>query len=88
MRLLRVDENGEFTLAEDLTNSALPRPFFRTHGDGHMTENLKDLDCPRKTKSGCRKLRFCARQAERDGLQYWRLAAFKMIRPELDAAGS
>src|SRR6266480_2569928 len=74
MRLLRVDENDEFSLT-DRNISKIPPYAVLSHtwGPDHEEVNFKDLTVgPRKTKLGYKKLRFCAEQAARDGLgHFW-----------------
>jgi Heterokaryon incompatibility protein (HET) len=73
MRLLQIDENGEFSLTDDLIDS-IPRYAILSHtwGEDHQEVSFKDLTIgPRRTISGYKKLRFCAEQAARDGLQHF-----------------
>ncbi|PMD49976.1 WD40 repeat-like protein [Hyaloscypha bicolor E] len=73
MRLLRVDENGEFSLTKDIIDN-IPRYAILSHtwGDDDDEVSFQDLTkSPRRTKAGYGKLRFCAQQAARDGLQYF-----------------
>jgi hypothetical protein len=73
MRLLRVDENGEFSLTDDLINN-IPRYAILSHtwGEDHDEVSFEDLTKGlKKTKAGHKKLRFCAEQAARDRLQYF-----------------
>jgi hypothetical protein len=73
MRLLQVDENGEFSLTDDLINS-IPSYAILSHtwGEDREEVNFQDLTIgPRITKKGYKKLRFCAEQAARDGLLYF-----------------
>jgi hypothetical protein len=73
MRLLRVDENIEFSLTDDLDGNIPPYAILsHTWAEDHEEVNFKDLAIgPRKTKSGYKKLCFCAKQAARDGLQHF-----------------
>jgi hypothetical protein len=73
MRLLQVDENGEFSLTDDLIDNLPPyATLSHTWGEDHEEVNFNDLTIgPRKTKAGYKKLRFCAQQAARDGLQHF-----------------
>jgi hypothetical protein len=74
MRLLQVDEKGEFSLADDLIDNIPPYAILsHTWGEDHDEVNFKDLTTsPWKTKARYKKLRFCAGQAARDGLKhYW-----------------
>jgi hypothetical protein len=73
MRLLQVDENGEFSLTDNLINN-IPRYAILSHtwGEDHEEVSFKDLTIgPRRTISGYRKLRFCAKQVPHDGLQHF-----------------
>ena len=73
MRLLQVDENGEFSLTDDLINNLPPyATLSHTWGEDHEEVSFNDLMIrPRKTKAGYKKLGFCAQQAARDGLQHF-----------------
>jgi hypothetical protein len=73
MRLLQVDENDEFSLTDDLINNVPPYAILsHTWGEDHEEVSFIDLTRgPRRTKAGYKKLRFCAKQAGRDGLQYF-----------------
>jgi hypothetical protein len=73
MRLLQVDENGEFSLTDDLVGNIPPYAILsHTWAEDHEEVNFRDLTIgPRKTKSGYKKLRFCAERAARDGLQHF-----------------
>jgi len=73
MRLLQVNENGEFKLTDDLIGNIPPYAILsHTWGEDHDEVNFKDLKMdPKKTKAGYKKLRFCAEQATRDGLKHF-----------------
>ena len=73
MRLLQVDENDELGLTDDLIDNIPPYAILsHTWGEDHEEVSFKDLTIgPRRTKAGYKKLRFCAKQAARDGLQYF-----------------
>jgi Heterokaryon incompatibility protein (HET) len=73
MRLLQVDENGEFSLTSDLSNNIPPYAILSHRwGGDHEEVNFKDLTIgPRRTKPGYKKLRFCAERATHDGLQHF-----------------
>jgi len=73
MRLLQVDENGEFSLTKDINDSIPPYAILsHTWRDNDEEVNFEDLTIgPRKTKAGYRKLRFCAVQATHDGLRHF-----------------
>src|SRR5467141_2349182 len=73
MRLLKVDNTGEFSLIEDLVR---PRYAILSHTWGAHTEEvsfIKDMvdGSTGKSKPGYDKIRFCGEQARRDGLQYF-----------------
>ncbi|ERF74014.1 hypothetical protein EPUS_03829 [Endocarpon pusillum Z07020] len=73
MRLLQIDENSEFSLTDDLINNIPPYAILsHTWGEDHEEVSFIDLTRgPRRTKAGYKKLRFCAKQAARDSLQYF-----------------
>jgi len=73
MRLLRLDDNGEFGQVE-FFGSNTPRYAVLSHtwGAGGEEVTLKDLvDGVGKSKAGYSKIRFCGIQAAKDGLQYF-----------------
>jgi hypothetical protein len=72
MRLLKLEENGEISLTEDITYPTTPYAILsHTWGKDDKEVNFKDLkDSSGKNKDGYKKLRFCGEQAARDGLQY------------------
>jgi hypothetical protein len=72
MRLLKYS-NGQFTLSDDLVRD-IPRYAILSHTWGPDTEEVtfKDIvDGTGKGKLGYEKIRFCAEQARRDGLEYF-----------------
>jgi hypothetical protein len=73
MRLLQVNENGEFSLTKDIIKIRSHYAILsHTWGDDDDEVNFKDMmEGSGKTKAGYRKLQFCAEQASRDGLQYF-----------------
>jgi ankyrin repeat protein len=76
MRLLRLEDNGSFSLVEYLGSDGIPAYAILSHTWGPDDEEVifKDLtehDTTAKAKAGYRKLTFCASQAERDGLRYF-----------------
>ena len=73
MRLLLVDENSEFSLTDDLVSNIPPYAILsHTWAEDDEEVNFRDLTIgPRRTKSGYKKLRFCAERASRDGLQHF-----------------
>ncbi|KAF4629944.1 hypothetical protein G7Y89_g8198 [Cudoniella acicularis] len=73
MRLLKLEENGEFSLTKDITYPTTPYTILsHTWGEDDEEVNFGDLkDGSGKTKDGYRKLYFCGEQAARDGLQYF-----------------
>ena len=70
MRLLQVDENGEFSLTDDLIgNIPLYAILSYIWVEYHEEVNYRDLTIrPRKTKSGYKKLRFYIERTTRDSL--------------------
>lgn len=73
MRLLQVDENGQFSLTRDNVDNIPPYAILsHTWGGDDDEVTFQDLTQGlRETKPGYRKLRFCGQQAARDGLQYF-----------------
>jgi hypothetical protein len=73
MRLLQVNENGDFSLTKDIINNTrLYAILSHTWGDDDEEVNFKDLtEGSRKTKAGYRKLQFCAEQTAQDDLQHF-----------------
>ena len=73
MRLLQLKTNGEFSLTKDLINNTLSYAILsHTWGDDDQEVTLRDLaEGSGNTKAGYRKIRFCAEQTARDGLQYF-----------------
>ena len=73
MRLCRLDEDGGFSLVEFVGKST-PRYAVLSHTWGADDEEVtyKDLvDGAGKSKAGYSKIRFCRKQAAKDGLQYF-----------------
>ena len=73
MRLLRLEQDGGFSLVEYIGNN-IPRYAILSHTWGPDDEevNFKDLiNGIGHTKAGYRKLRFCGRQAAINGLQFF-----------------
>lgn len=73
MRLLQLDDNGDFSLVERVGNN-IPSYAILSHTWGSDNEEVtfNNLGSDRdKSKPGYRKLYFCAKQAKRDGLQYF-----------------
>ena len=76
MRLLKSDNTGEFSLTKYLVSDRddIPRYAILSHTWGADTEEVsfKDImDGTGMSKPGYDKIRFCGKQAERDGLQYF-----------------
>jgi uncharacterized protein with WD repeat len=73
MRLLKLEENGEISLTNDITYPTMPYAILsHTWGEDDEEVNFRDLkDGSGKTKDGYKKLRFCGQQADRDGLLYF-----------------
>jgi len=74
MRLLDRKNDSEFSLTKDFVSDDIPRYAILSHTWGVDTEEVtfRDLmDGTGKNKAGYNKIRFCAEQARRDGLQYF-----------------
>lgn len=72
MRLLQRDDNDKFSLVERLGND-VPRYAILSHtwgSDGDEVTFQELMSGGGKDKSGYRKVRFCAEQAAKNGLQY------------------
>jgi hypothetical protein len=89
MRLLKLEDSGEFSLTKSITHPTTPTAPYailsHTWGEGDEEVNFGDLkDSSRKTKVGCKKLRFCGEQAAHDSLQYfWVDTCYKSSSAEL-----
>jgi hypothetical protein len=73
MRLLRLEDDGEFSLVEFVGNNVPPYAVLsHTWGADHEEVTFKDLvDGAGKSKAGYSKIRFCGKQAAKDGQQYF-----------------
>src|ERR1700743_2617322 len=74
MRLLKLNDTGEFGLTKYFVSDDIPHYAILSHTWGADTEEVsfKDMmDGTSKRKTGYDKIRFCGEQAERDGLQYF-----------------
>ncbi|KAI0434035.1 WD40-repeat-containing domain protein [Xylaria sp. FL1042] len=74
MRLLERGCDGEFGLTKDLVGDKVPRYAILSHTWGPDTDEVtfEDLACRAgKNKPGYHKIRFCADQAQSDGLLYF-----------------
>ncbi len=79
MRLLEYGDDGEISLAKPLPSNKTPPPYAilsHTWGEEGDEVIFKDFiegkaSCKAKCKPGYDKIRFCARQARRDGLRYF-----------------
>jgi ankyrin repeat protein len=73
MRLLRLEDNGVFSLVEYIGRN-IPRYAILSHtwGADHEEVTFRDLtEGTGKSKTGYRKLTFCAKRATHDGLQFF-----------------
>jgi hypothetical protein len=73
MRLLKCEANGRITLTPNLVGDKIPVYAILSHTWGQDAEEVtfRDMnDGKGKSKTGYDKIRFCAEQARRDGLQY------------------
>ncbi|KIV86025.1 hypothetical protein PV11_01667 [Exophiala sideris] len=73
MRLLRLGDNGELSLTEDLIDNIPPYAILsHTWGEDVDEVTLKDLEAGSgESKKGYQKLSFCGKQARSDGLQFF-----------------
>ena len=73
MRLLKLNDDGEFSLVEYIGDE-VPRYAILSHTWGADDEEVTFKDLMKgtgKSKAGYRKIQFCAEQAATDGLQYF-----------------
>ena len=73
MRLLRLEDDGEFSLVE-FVGKSIPRYAVLSHTWGANDEEVTFKDIVKgtgKSKAGYSKIRFCAKQAANDGLQHF-----------------
>ena len=72
MRLLKLEDDGDFSLIEFIGKIPPYAVLSHTWGADDEEVTLKDLENGvGKDKAGYRKVRFCGQQAARDGLQYF-----------------
>lgn len=74
MRLLECDHNGKFKLTKDLAANNIPPYAILSHTWGRDGDEVTFQDIRDDTgneKAGYEKIRFCAEQAKRDGLEYF-----------------
>jgi hypothetical protein len=72
MRLLEHNANGKFSLTEYFIGNNTPKYAILSHTWGEEEVTFRDLiDDAGKNKAGYEKIRFCAKQAANDGLQYF-----------------
>jgi hypothetical protein len=74
MRLLRLTNNKEFSLTDDLSDDDIPKRYAILshtwiHGEEVTFQEL--IDGTGKGKSGYKKIQFCGAQAAHDGLDYF-----------------
>lgn len=73
MRLLKAGDNGELTLTKELTEN-IPRYTILSHTWGEDADEVTFNDLKAGTgesKAGYKKIHFCGKQAQKDGLQYF-----------------
>ena len=73
MRLLRLEDDGEFSLVE-FVGKNIPCYAVLSHTWGSDDEEVTFNDLVNgagKSKTGYRKIRFCGKQAANDGLQFF-----------------
>ena len=72
MRLLEHNNDGEFSLTKDFISGKIPEYAILSHTWEGEEVTFEDLQNGTGTKkAGYEKIRFCAEQAKRDGLQYF-----------------
>lgn len=73
MRLLRLEDDGGFSLAEFFDDGIPPYAVLsHTWGPDHEEVTFKDIvKGTGKSKAGYSKIRFCGKQAAKDDLQYF-----------------
>ncbi|RYO96172.1 hypothetical protein DL765_011653 [Monosporascus sp. GIB2] len=73
MRLLKPEDNGEFSLSEFVGDNIPPYAILsHTWGADDEEVAFKDLmDGTSKTKAGYRKIQFCRKQIANDNLEYF-----------------
>jgi hypothetical protein len=74
MRLLRIDQDGQFTLVEIVSNANVPPYAILSHtwgADGDEVTYKDMVDGIGQTKVGYQKIRFCGQQAAKDGVQFF-----------------
>lgn len=74
MRLLKRNNDGEFSLTKDFLNGEIPKYAILSHTWGADIEEVayRDLvDGTGKDKVGYEKIRFCGKQARRDRIDYF-----------------
>src|SRR5688500_8243102 len=74
MRLLKYDNDGELSHTDNLDGDDVPPYAILSHKWGQEADEVTFSDIMRgvgKRKVGYGKLRFCANQAKRDGLQHF-----------------
>ncbi|KAH8650313.1 hypothetical protein BGZ60DRAFT_473956 [Tricladium varicosporioides] len=74
MRLLKYNNDGEFSLTKDFVGDKIPGYAILSHTWGADTEEVtyrELIDGTGKNKVGYEKIRFCGEQARLDGLQYF-----------------
>jgi hypothetical protein len=73
MRLLKVDDQGELSLTNDLHDPTVPYAILsHTWGDDNDEVHFDDLKTDSwKHKAGYAKIRFCGEQAKKDKLEYF-----------------
>src|ERR1700729_3419722 len=73
MHLLKLQDDGELSLAEFVGNDIPPYAILsHTWGEDHEEVTFKNIvEGTGKSKAGYAKIRFCGKQATKDGLQYF-----------------
>ena len=72
MRLLEYNSAGQLSLTKDLVGDDIPKYAILSHTWDTDEVTFRDLmDGTGENKAGYDKIRFCEKQAKRDGLQYF-----------------
>jgi len=72
MRLLQCTSAGQLSLTKDLIGDDIPKYAILSHTWGAEEVTFRDLiDGTGKCDAGYDKIRFCAQQAAKDGLQFF-----------------
>jgi len=71
MRLLQYNNDGDFSLTDDLADHILPYAILSHRWEAEEVTFKDMMDGTGRNKAGYRKMQFCGERARRDGLQYF-----------------